>query len=203
MPKPSFLFERTSLQPFHGGDVPWWWCDLFWRRHEVSCGVRWSNVLGCEVRVAMCHVMWCDVVPCHVKSFDVMWLFVSCLVTSCDVIFCTVLMSCGVMPDDVRMWWVASANIETIRQQSDYDPRIKSSSLTRRFGGLTRPILEAHFVCKIHHLALRLSLKISRNGAPARKSDAPTLLYFSLLDSSLLFSTLTLLYYSLLYSTLL
>ena len=28
--------------------VPWWWCDLFWC-HEVACGVRWSNVLGCEV----------------------------------------------------------------------------------------------------------------------------------------------------------
>ena len=72
--------------------VPWWWCDLF-RCHEVACGVRWSNVVGCEVtwgellwlvatwHVMSCHLMWwsrhlmrcdCCVVSCHVMQCDVM-----------------------------------------------------------------------------------------------------------------------------------
>ena len=35
-----------------------------------------------------------------------------------------------------------------IRAWSEHDPKIKSSSRTRRFGDLTRPILETHFVWK-------------------------------------------------------
>ena len=35
-----------------------------------------------------------------------------------------------------------------IRGWSEHDPKIKSSSRTRRFGDLTRPILETHFVWK-------------------------------------------------------
>ena len=53
-------------------------------------------------------------------------------------------------------------------------PRIKSSSRTRRFGDLTRPILETILYCKIHHFALRLSPKMSRSAAPATKSHPPT-----------------------------
>lgn len=30
-------------------------------------GLRWSNVVSCEIRVATFHVMWCEVVPCHVS----------------------------------------------------------------------------------------------------------------------------------------
>ena len=70
--------------------------------------------------------------------------------------------------------WIASANRKTIRRQSDHDPRIKSSSRTRRFGDLTRPILETILYWKIKHLALRLSPKMSPNAAPATKSDNPT-----------------------------
>ena len=88
------FFARISVQTFHGGDAPWWWCDLFWC-YEVGCGVRWSNVVGCEVTwgevmwlVATCHVMWCHVV---VMSFDVMWFFVLCHVTWCNVMSCDVL----------------------------------------------------------------------------------------------------------------
>ena len=44
--------------------------------------------------------------------------------------------------------WIASANIKTIRPWSEHNPKIKSSSRTRRFGDLTRPILETHFVWK-------------------------------------------------------
>ena len=45
---------------------------------------------------------------------------------------------------------IASANIKTItiRAWSEPDPTMKSSSRTRRFGDLTRPILETHFVWK-------------------------------------------------------
>ena len=53
-------------------------------------------------------------------------------------------------------------------------PTIKSSSRTRRFGDLTRPILETIFYCKIQHFALRLSPKMSRSAAPATKSHPPT-----------------------------
>ena len=46
--------------------------------------------------------------------------------------------------------WIASANRKTIRTDSEDDPTMKSSSRTRRFGDLTRPILvlETHFVWK-------------------------------------------------------
>ena len=51
---------------------------------------------------------------------------------------------------------------------------MKSSSRTRRFGDLTRPILETILYWKIQHFALRLSPKMSPNAAPATKSDNPT-----------------------------
>ena len=53
-------------------------------------------------------------------------------------------------------------------------PRIKSSSRTRRFGDLTRPILETILYCKIQHFALRLSPKMSRSAAPVTKSPTRT-----------------------------
>ena len=64
----------------------------------------------------------------------------------------------------------ASANRKTIRGY----PRIKSSSRTRRFEDLTRPILETILYCKIQHFALRLSPKMSRSAAPVTKSHPPT-----------------------------
>ena len=45
--------------------------------------------------------------------------------------------------------WIASAKRKTIRRYPtilDDNPSIKSSSRTRRFGDLTRPVLETHFV---------------------------------------------------------
>ena len=83
---------------------------------------------------------------------------------------------------EFKIWarnpWIASANIKTIRPWSDHDPRIynptiKPSSRTRRFGDLTRPILETILYWKIQHFARRLSPKISRNAAPATKSHTP------------------------------
>ena len=53
-------------------------------------------------------------------------------------------------------------------------PTIKSSSRTRRFGDLTRPILETILYCKIQHFASRLSPKMSRSAAPATKSPTRT-----------------------------
>ena len=44
--------------------------------------------------------------------------------------------------------WIASANRKTIRTDSEDNPTMKSSSRTRRFGDLTRPILSTHFVWK-------------------------------------------------------
>ena len=70
--------------------------------------------------------------------------------------------------------WIVSANRKTIRRQSDHDPSMKSSSRTRRFGDLTRPILETILYWKIQRFALRLSPKMSRNAAPATKSHTPT-----------------------------
>ena len=46
---------------------------------------------------------------------------------------------------------------------------MKSSSRTRRFGDLHRPVLEAHFLWKNTTVRARLSLKISPNAAPATK----------------------------------
>ena len=82
----------------------------------------------------------------------------------------------------------ASANRGTIRRYSRIIrryrtisddirryPRIKSSSCTRRFGDLTRPILETILSYKIQHVALRLSPKMSRSAAPISKSHPPTL----------------------------
>ena len=57
---------------------------------------------------------------------------------------------------------------------SDDNPSMKLSSRTRRFGDLTRPILETILYCKIQHIALRLSPKMSRCAAPATKSHPPT-----------------------------
>ena len=51
---------------------------------------------------------------------------------------------------------------------------MKSSSRTRRFGDLTRPILDTILYWKIQHFALRLSPKMSRNAVPATKSHTPT-----------------------------
>ena len=77
--------------------------------------------------------------------------------------------------------WIASANRKTIRTDpriirgwSEDDPTIKSSSRTRRFGDLTRPILETILYWKIQHFALRLSPKMSPNAAPATKTHTPT-----------------------------
>ena len=70
--------------------------------------------------------------------------------------------------------WIASANRKTIRRHSEDNPRIKSSSHTRRFGDLTRPISETILYWKIQHFALRLSPKMSPNAAPATKSHTPT-----------------------------
>ena len=77
--------------------------------------------------------------------------------------------------------WIASANSKTIRTDpriirgwSEDDPTIKSSSRTRRFGDLTRPILETILYWKIQHFALRLSPKMSPNAAPATKTHTPT-----------------------------
>ena len=49
----------------------------------------------------------------------------------------------------------------------------KSSSRTRRFGDLTRRILETILYWKIQHFPLRLSPKMSQNAAPATKSHNP------------------------------
>ena len=57
---------------------------------------------------------------------------------------------------------------------SEHNPTIKSSSRTRRFGDLTRPILEMILYCKIQHFASRLSPKMSRSAAPVTKSHPPT-----------------------------
>ena len=73
--------------------------------------------------------------------------------------------------------WSASANRKTIRGYPRIIrryPTIKSSSRTRRFGDLTRPILETILYCKIQHFALRLSPKMSRSVAPVTKSHPPT-----------------------------
>ena len=53
--------------------------------------------------------------------------------------------------------WIVSANIKTIRAWSEHDPKIKSSSRTRRFGDLTRPTSNTILYWKIQHFALRLS----------------------------------------------
>ena len=70
--------------------------------------------------------------------------------------------------------WIVSANIKTIRPWSEHDPSMKSSSRTRRFGDLTRPILDTILYWKMQHFALRLSPKMSPNAAPATKSHTPT-----------------------------
>ena len=73
---------------------------------------------------------------------------------------------------EFKIWmenaWIASAKMKTNRPWSDDNPTIKSSSRTRRFGDLTRPILERHFAWKnttfrapaIHEM-LRLPQKVT------------------------------------------
>ena len=65
-------------------------------------------------------------------------------------------------------------NPSIIWRESDDNPSMKSSSRTRRFGDLTRPILETILYCKIQHFALRLSPKMSQSAAPVTKSHPPT-----------------------------
>ena len=65
-------------------------------------------------------------------------------------------------------------NPRIIRLWSEDNPTMKSSSRTRRFGDLPRPILETILYWKIQHFALRLSPKMSRNAVPATKSHTPT-----------------------------
>ena len=83
--------------------MPWWWFDLFWC-HEVGCGVRWSNLVVCEVTWCTLNVVSCDV-SCHVMSrtsdvavmsTDVMRFFLCC-VTSRHAMFCHV-MRCHAIP---------------------------------------------------------------------------------------------------------
>ena len=66
-----------------------------------------------------------------------------------------------------------SLNASANRKSRRY-PTIKSSSRTRRFRDLTRPILETILYCKIQHFASRLSPKMSRSAAPVTKSHPPT-----------------------------
>ena len=61
-----------------------------------------------------------------------------------------------------------------IERRFEDNPTIKSSSRTRRFGDLTRPILDTILYCKIQHFALRLAPKMSRSAAPVTKSHPPT-----------------------------
>ena len=73
--------------------------------------------------------------------------------------------------------WIASAAKKSrfddipsmIRARSKHDLTMTSSSRTRRFGDLARPILETLLYWKIQHVALRLSPKMSPNAAPATK----------------------------------
>ena len=73
--------------------------------------------------------------------------------------------------------WIASAKIKTIRRQSDHDPTIRRQNrhlAPAASETLLVPSCRRILYGKIQHFALRLSPKISRNAAPATKSDTPT-----------------------------
>ena len=106
------LFEWTSLQPFHGGDV----VTCF---DVVGCRERWSNAVGCKVMwgevmwlVASCHVMWCNLMCLHF-----MWCDFLCCVMSRNALRCHVMsshvMSCHLLWSDAVQWdeilWVCDA----------------------------------------------------------------------------------------------
>ena len=74
--------------------------------------------------------------------------------------------------------WIASANIKTIRRPSEHDPRTIRGWNRHLAHAASETLLVASWrrilYWKIQHFALRLSPKISRNAAPATKSDTPT-----------------------------
>ena len=63
--RPTSAMPKSFLCLCSPSAVPWWWRDLFWC-HEVACGARWSNVVGCQVRWWVL-LLSCDV-SCHVMS---------------------------------------------------------------------------------------------------------------------------------------
>lgn len=63
-PNHFFVVKESSA-------LPWWYCDLFWC-HQVVCGVKWNNVLGCETTWK--KLLWFDAdVACHPKICKI-WL---------------------------------------------------------------------------------------------------------------------------------
>ena len=88
--------------------------------------------------------------------------------------------------------WIASANRKTIRRQSDDNPTMKSSSRTRRFGDLTRPILETILYWKIQHIrAPAISQNVTKCCAWHEKSHSNFTKYCAWHQNRiLLFSTL-------------
>lgn len=70
------------------GDLPWWWCDVFWcgllwgwdeALWLVVNDVSWGNMVSCKMachvmlRDAMrCYVMWSHVMNCHLLWSEAM-----------------------------------------------------------------------------------------------------------------------------------
>ena len=74
----------------------------------------------------------------------------------------------------VKTSWHAFAKKQTIRWHSDGNTTTKSSSRTRRFGDLPRPILETILYWKKYSISRSGYLrKCHENAAPATKSHSP------------------------------
>ena len=81
--------RSTSAMPTCG-DLPWWWCDLFWCGllwgwdevlRLVVNDVRWGNMVSCKMA---CHVMSCDAMRCYVIWSHVMRVVICCEVRRCN-----------------------------------------------------------------------------------------------------------------------
>ena len=95
--RPTSAMPKSFLCLCSPSAVPWWWRDLFWC-HEVACGARWSNVVGCQVRWwvlllscdVSCHVMSCQSSTTNVlQYYKILLQNYSVLQSTTPVLLCT------------------------------------------------------------------------------------------------------------------
>ena len=179
-----FVWVWTKLLPLHG-------CDVM--RFGVMC--LWFDLLSSDV--ASCEVI-CGTTPvllCTTKTYNVLRQYYKVLLqfyssttkyyasatkyySSTTLYYKVLRQYYNILRQNYSVLQSTTPVLlqyyKVLLQYYSSNPRIKSSSRTRRFGDLTRPSLETILYCKIQHFASQLSPKMSRSAAPVTKSHPPT-----------------------------
>ncbi len=153
-PKKEFAYRICTRRPTSAMPTPIFWCERTFGRSTVVmwCAVMWCDVLWC--REVGCGLSWRNLVGCEVTCGELMWLVATCRVMWCDVMWCNVI-SCQVI------WSCFLCPVMSCGEKwCPWETWLVPSWRRILYG-------------KIQHFALRLSPTLSRNSAPATKSDTP------------------------------